>query len=82
MLCHPGGGVNKRHVQKVLSEAPFSDKTLTSTRFTVSYGGNQFRATLPEALYDDLYWRETSFCTVGLFAPPCFTIVSRTTTLG
>ena len=36
VLCHPGGGVNKRHVQKVISDAPFSDKTLTSTRFTVS----------------------------------------------
>jgi hypothetical protein len=61
VLCHPGGGVNKRHVQKVISDAPFSDKTLTSTRFTVSYGGNKFRATLPEALYDDLYWARNQF---------------------
>jgi hypothetical protein len=61
VLCHPGGGVNKRHVQKVISDAPFSDKALTSTRFTVSYGGNKFRATLPEALYDDLYWARNQF---------------------
>ena len=31
-----------------------SDKALTTAPFTVSYGGNKFRATLPEALYDDL----------------------------
>jgi hypothetical protein len=61
VLCHPGGGVNKRHVQKVISDAPFSDETLTSTRFTVSHGGNKFRATLPEALYDDLYWARNQF---------------------
>jgi hypothetical protein len=27
----------------------------------VSYGGNKFRATLPEALYDDLYWARNQF---------------------
>jgi hypothetical protein len=61
VLCHPGGGVNKRHVQKVISDAPFSDKVLSSKRFTVSYGGSTFRATLPEALYDDLYWARNQF---------------------
>src|SRR5262245_51804676 len=52
VLCHPGGGVNKRHVQGVISGAPFSNKSLLSTRFTIKYGGNKFRVTLPEALYD------------------------------
>ena len=61
VLCHPGGGVNKRHVQKVISDAPYSEKALTSRRFTVSYGGNKFRATLPEALYDDLYRARNQF---------------------
>jgi hypothetical protein len=61
VLCHPGGGVNKRHVQKVISEAPFTDKVLNSKRFTVSYGRDKFRATLPEALYDDLYWARNQF---------------------
>ena len=27
----------------------------------MSYGGNKFRATLPEALYDDLYWARNQF---------------------
>jgi hypothetical protein len=61
VLCHPGGGVNKRHVQDVLANAPFSEKRLSSTRFTVKYGGTKFRATLPEALYDDLYWARNQF---------------------
>jgi hypothetical protein len=61
VLCHPGGGVNKRHVQRVISDAPFSGKALASTRFAVRYGGNKFRATLPEALYDDLYWARNQF---------------------
>ncbi len=61
VACHPGGSVNKRHVQKVISDAPFSGKTLGSPRFTVSYRENKFRATLPEALYDDLYWTRNQF---------------------
>jgi hypothetical protein len=61
VLCHPGGSVNKRHVQNVISTAPYSEKALTSKRFTVSYGGSKFRATLPEALYDDLYWARNQF---------------------
>ena len=61
VLCHPGGSVNKRHVQKVLSDAPYSLKTLTVKRYMVSYQGNKLRATLPEALYDDLYWARNQF---------------------
>jgi hypothetical protein len=61
VLCHPGGSVNKRHVQNVISAAQYSEKALTSKRFTVSYGGSKFRATLPEALYDDLYWARNQF---------------------
>jgi hypothetical protein len=61
VLCHPGGGVNKRHVQKVISDAPYSEKALAAKRFTISHGGNRFRATLPEALYDDLYWARNQF---------------------
>ena len=61
VLCHPGGSVNKRHVQKVLSDAPYSLKTLTTTRYVVSYQGKKLRATLPEALYDDLYWARNQF---------------------
>jgi len=61
VLCHPGGGVNKRHVQMVLANTPFSEKGLSSTRFSVKHGGTKFRATLPEALYDDLYWARNQF---------------------
>lgn len=61
VLCHPGGSVNKRHVQKVLSDAPYSLKTLTTKRYMVSYQNKKLRATLPEALYDDLYWARNQF---------------------
>jgi hypothetical protein len=61
VLCHPGGSVNKRHVQGVISGAPFTDRLLLAKRFTVTYGGRTFPATLPEALYDDLYWARNQF---------------------
>jgi len=61
VLCHPGGSVNKRHVQKVLSDAPFTSKPLIARRYTISFGGKRFRATLSEALYDDLYWARNQF---------------------
>ena len=61
VLCHPGGSVNKRHVQKIISDAPYSSKDLTAMRYVVSHQGNRIRATLPEALYDDLYWARNQF---------------------
>jgi hypothetical protein len=61
VLCHPGGSVNKRHVQKMLSEASYSSKELTAKRYVVSYQGTKIPATLPEAMYDDLYWARNQF---------------------
>ena len=61
VLCHPGGNVNKRHVQKVISDAPFTERVLTLKRFTVSYSGIRSRVTFPEAVYDDLYWARNQF---------------------
>jgi hypothetical protein len=45
----------------VLSDAPYSLKTLTTKRNMVSYQSKKLRATLPEALYDDLYWARNQF---------------------
>ena len=61
VLCHPGGSVNKRHVQKTLSDAPYTLKEVKAKRYVVSFQGNKIRATLPEALYDDLYWARNQF---------------------
>ncbi len=62
ILCHPGtGDVNKREVQRVLSAAPFDRRELVAQRFIVSHRGQRRRATLPEALYDDLYWARNQF---------------------
>jgi hypothetical protein len=63
ILSHPGGGgsANKRTVQELLRDAPFSMKELTAKRYTISYQQQRIRATLPEALYDDLYWARNKF---------------------
>lgn len=65
VLSHPGTSVNKRTVQKVLRDAPYGSKHLKSNRFVVYYGRGKsrqrFAATLPEALYDDLYWARNQF---------------------
>lgn len=63
VLCHPGGSasVNKRHVQEMLRDAPFTSKELVAKRYTVSFRRNRIRVTLPEALYDDLYWARNQF---------------------
>jgi hypothetical protein len=63
VLCHPGGSatVNKRHVQETLRDGPFTSKELVAKRYTVSFRGNRIRVTLPEALYDDLYWARNQF---------------------
>jgi hypothetical protein len=62
VLCHPGTrSVTKRDVQRMLRTAPYEAMELTTTRYTVSYGGVRHRATLPEALYDDLYWARNQF---------------------
>jgi hypothetical protein len=56
VLCHPGTrNVNKRDVQAVLRSVAFGDRTLNAERYTVSYMRTKYRATLVEALYDDLY---------------------------
>lgn len=62
VLGHPGtGAVNKRIVQKLISDAPFSSKEVTAKRYMISYQGAKVRVTLPEALYDDLYWARNQF---------------------
>lgn len=61
VLCHPGGSVNKRIVQRVIAGAPFSSKKLTTKRYAISFANQKIRATLPEALYDDLYWARCQF---------------------
>jgi hypothetical protein len=61
VLCHPGGSVSKRDVQKVLSDAPFGSKELKSKRYIVTYQHKRIPATMPEALYDDLYWARNQF---------------------
>jgi hypothetical protein len=61
-LCHPGNrDVNKRDVQDMLRRAPFGRSGLTATRYTVRYRRQTFRATLPEAQYDDLYAARNRF---------------------
>jgi hypothetical protein len=61
ILCHPGGSVNKREVQQWLAAAPFSSKEMTRLRYTISFQKKKLRATLPEALYDDVYWARNQF---------------------
>jgi hypothetical protein len=61
VLCHPGGSVNKRHVQTTIRDAPYSSKDVTSRRYVVSHQGSKVRVSLPEALYDDLYWARNQF---------------------
>lgn len=61
VLCHPGGNVDKRVVQAEISQTPFLKKRLLAKRFTVSHRQTDYRATLPEALYDDLYWTRNQF---------------------
>jgi hypothetical protein len=62
VLGHLGtGSVNKRIVQKLISDTPFTAKELTAKRHTISYQGTKVRVTLPEALYDDLYWARNQF---------------------
>jgi hypothetical protein len=61
VLCHPGGTVNKRHVQNMIREAPFGLKAVVAQRHIISFQQTRIRATLPEALYDDLYWARNQF---------------------
>jgi hypothetical protein len=61
VLCHPGGSVNKRIVQTTVRNAPFTLRALAAKRYTISFQGKKIRVTLPEALYDDLYWARNQF---------------------
>jgi hypothetical protein len=62
VLCHPGSGsVDKRHVQNILSAAPYSMKEVVVKRYTITYQKRKIRVTLPEALYDDVYWARNQF---------------------
>jgi hypothetical protein len=62
ILCHPGArSVNKRDVQEVLEAAPLDARELTARRYSISYKQARHRATLPAALYDDLYWARNQF---------------------
>jgi hypothetical protein len=63
VLCHPGGKVNKRVVQGVLRNAPYEFRRLLDKTFVVyeSQSKPRVKATLPEALYDDLYWARNQF---------------------
>jgi hypothetical protein len=45
----------------MLRGAPFGTKALVSQRYTISFQQAQVRVTLPEALYDDLYWARNQF---------------------
>jgi hypothetical protein len=45
----------------VISSAPFTEAVLSSRRYTISFQKQKLRATLPEKLYDDLYWARTQF---------------------
>jgi len=62
VLCHPGNrSVSKRDVQLVLQRTRYSRSELTVRRFRVNHAKQSFPATLPEALYDDLYWARNRF---------------------
>jgi hypothetical protein len=61
VLCHSGGSVSKRDVQKMIGDAPYHSKELMAKRYIVSHQRSRVRVTLPEALYDDLYWARNQF---------------------
>jgi hypothetical protein len=62
VLCHPlARSITKRDVQAFLQSAPFDRRELLDLRYSVLYQRVRYRATLPAALYDDLYWSRNQF---------------------
>ena len=62
VLFHPGANqrVNKRVVQVALQAVPWTRRELSAMRYKVTYN-QMFKATLAEAIYDDLYHARNRF---------------------